>query len=135
MYQLLATYKTTITASQEMKLFMRKKDSKRTWAEHYLYMVAISDVRAGDYSLILDNILHHASPEMMNVMRSKYDPTFRLLTTCIRDGAFYQSNEVGSRAIGSEVIAAQNVDRKRRDTHTCYMRQSESRARLLLVEG
>ena len=43
MWQLLATFKTTITASQAMKLFMQKKDSKRTWAEHYLYIVTVSD--------------------------------------------------------------------------------------------
>lgn len=62
MCQLLATFKTSITASQAMKLFMQKKDSKRTWAEHYLYMVAVSDARGGADSLVLDNIVHHASP-------------------------------------------------------------------------
>ena len=72
MEQLLANFKTTITAGQAMKLFLEKQEARRT--EHYLYMVAVSDARGGADSLVLDNIVHHASPELMNVMRAKYDP-------------------------------------------------------------
>ena len=38
-------------------------------------MVAVSDARGGVDSLVLDNIVHHASLELMNVMRAKYYPT------------------------------------------------------------
>ena len=38
-------------------------------------MVAVSDARGGADSLVLDDIVIHASPELMNVMRGKYDPT------------------------------------------------------------
>uniref|UniRef100_A0AAV1VB08 DDE-1 domain-containing protein n=1 Tax=Peronospora matthiolae TaxID=2874970 RepID=A0AAV1VB08_9STRA len=58
-----------------MKLFMTKKEAKRTWLEHFLYMLAVSDARGRANSLVLDNIVHHASPELMNVMRAKYGPT------------------------------------------------------------
>uniref|UniRef100_A0AAV1TAB2 DDE-1 domain-containing protein n=1 Tax=Peronospora matthiolae TaxID=2874970 RepID=A0AAV1TAB2_9STRA len=58
-----------------MKLFMKKKEAKRTWLERFLYMVAVSDARGGADSLVLDNIVHHASPKLMDVMRAKYDPT------------------------------------------------------------
>ena len=34
--QLHMTFKTTITASQAMKLFMQKKEARRTWADHFL---------------------------------------------------------------------------------------------------
>lgn len=44
MCQLFATFKTTTEASQVMKLFMPKNDSKRTWVERFLYTVAVSDV-------------------------------------------------------------------------------------------
>ncbi|CAI5704016.1 unnamed protein product [Peronospora effusa] len=37
MERLHQTFKTTITASQSMKLFTAKKYSKRSWTEHYLY--------------------------------------------------------------------------------------------------
>ena len=103
-----------------MKLFIQKKYSKRTWAEHYLYMVAVSDARGGVDSLVLDNVVHHASPELMNVMRAKYDPT---CVDTLRHAEelvhFAQSIELGSGAIGREVIAA-HVDSKRRDTRICY---------------
>ena len=52
MCQLLATFKTKVTASQARKLFMQKKDSKSTWAEHFLYMVAVSDACGGADSLV-----------------------------------------------------------------------------------
>ena len=69
------TFKTTITADQSMRLFMTKKEPRRTWAEHFLFMVAVRDPRGGADSLVLDNIVHHASPVLINVMRTKYDPT------------------------------------------------------------
>ena len=75
MEQLHLAFKTTIWESQAMKLFMAKKETQRTWAERFLYMVAVSDARGGLDSLVLDNIVHHASPELMNVMQAKYDPT------------------------------------------------------------
>lgn len=98
MCQLLATFKTTITASQAMKLFMQKKDAKRTCAEHFLYMVAVSNARGGTDSLVLDNIVHHASPELMNAMRTKYDPTrVDYLHHAEELARFAQSIELGRR--------------------------------------
>ena len=34
------------------KTFYAEKDSKRTWAEHYLYMVAVSGPRGDGWSLV-----------------------------------------------------------------------------------
>ena len=107
MEQLLRTFKTSITASQAMKLFMAKKDARRTWAEHFLYMVAVSEARGGADSLVLDNIVHHVSPELMNVMRSKYEPTrVDYLRHAEELAHFAQSIEHGSSAVGREVVAA-----------------------------
>ena len=38
-------------------------------------MVAASDARKDANLLILYNIVHHVSPELMNDIRAKYDPT------------------------------------------------------------
>ena len=38
-------------------------------------MVAVSGARGGSVSLVLGNIVHHASPELMSVMCAKHDPT------------------------------------------------------------
>ena len=54
---------------------MQKKDSKRAWAEHYLYMVTVSGERGGADSIDMDNIVHHALPDLMNVMRVKFGQT------------------------------------------------------------
>ena len=58
-----------------MKLFIAKKEARRTWVENFLYMVTVSNARGGADSLVLDNFVHHASPELMNVMRAQYNPT------------------------------------------------------------
>ena len=76
MEQLHLTFKTTSTAGQVMKLFMIKEEARRTWAEHFLYMVTVRDARGGADSLMLDNIENHASPELMNVMRANNYPGF-----------------------------------------------------------
>uniref|UniRef100_A0AAV1V2L8 Uncharacterized protein n=1 Tax=Peronospora matthiolae TaxID=2874970 RepID=A0AAV1V2L8_9STRA len=120
MEQLLRTFKTSITASQAMKLFMAKKDARRTWAEHFLYMVAVSEARGGADSLVLDNIVHHASPELVNVMRSKYEPTrLDYLRHAEELAHFAQSIEHGSSAVGREFVAA-HVEGKPKGAITCY---------------
>ena len=36
-----------------MKLFMKKKEARRTWAEHFLYMGVVSYASNGADSLVL----------------------------------------------------------------------------------
>ena len=56
---------------------------------------------------MLDNIVHHASPELMNVMRARYDPTRSdYLSHADELAHFAQSIELGSGSIGREVVAA-----------------------------
>ena len=62
--RMLDTFKTSITAAQAMKLFTAKKDMKRSWPEHYLYLVAVSDASGGAKQQVLDNIVRYALPEL-----------------------------------------------------------------------
>uniref|UniRef100_A0AAV1TFM7 DDE-1 domain-containing protein n=1 Tax=Peronospora matthiolae TaxID=2874970 RepID=A0AAV1TFM7_9STRA len=54
---------------------MKNEETECTWAERYLYTVAVRDALGCADSLIFDNIVHHASPELLNVMQVKPDPT------------------------------------------------------------
>ncbi|CAH0519517.1 unnamed protein product [Peronospora belbahrii] len=65
MRRLSETFQTTITARQSMKLLWQKKDAKRLWAEHLLYLVAVSDARGG----------LRVSPRFARAHIAKYDPT------------------------------------------------------------
>eukprot|EP00644_Phytophthora_capsici_P002198 jgi/Phyca11/114911/e_gw1.27.449.1 len=47
MERMLETFKTNITPAQAVKLFTAPKDPKRTWAEHYMYLVAVSEASGG----------------------------------------------------------------------------------------
>uniref|UniRef100_A0AAV1UDC8 Uncharacterized protein n=1 Tax=Peronospora matthiolae TaxID=2874970 RepID=A0AAV1UDC8_9STRA len=70
-------------------------------------MVAFSEVRDGAEMLVLDYIVHHASPELMNMMRFKYEPKRFDYPRHADDLAnFAQFIEHGSSAIGREVVSA-----------------------------
>ncbi|KAL7691163.1 hypothetical protein Plhal304r1_c010g0040181 [Plasmopara halstedii] len=56
-----------------MRLFTARKDAKRTWPEHYLYLVAVSDACEGAGAQVLDNIVHYATSELRTVLMAKYD--------------------------------------------------------------
>ena len=56
-----------------MKLFTTKKENKRSWPEHYLYLVDISDAAGGVEQQVLDNIVRYASPELSTILMAKYD--------------------------------------------------------------
>ena len=47
---------------------------ERSWPEHFLYFVAVGDARGGADTLVLDNIVNHASAEIALVLKTKYDP-------------------------------------------------------------
>ncbi|CAI5720384.1 unnamed protein product [Peronospora effusa] len=46
---------------------------KRSWPEHYLYLVAVSDALGGADAQVLANIVHYASSELHTVLMAKYD--------------------------------------------------------------
>ena len=73
MQRMLYTIKTTITAAQVMKLFTTKKENKRSWPEHYLYLVTVSDAAGGAEQQVLDSIVRYASPELSTILMAKYD--------------------------------------------------------------
>ncbi|OWZ21672.1 hypothetical protein PHMEG_0003732 [Phytophthora megakarya] len=43
MQRLLHNFVTKITLAQSMKMFTAPKSAKRSWTEHYLYLVAVSE--------------------------------------------------------------------------------------------
>lgn len=56
--RLLHTSATKITPAQSINLFTTPKSSKRSWMEHYLYLVAVSKACGGGDNLVQDNTMH-----------------------------------------------------------------------------
>ncbi|CAI5727522.1 unnamed protein product [Hyaloperonospora brassicae] len=54
-----------------MKLSSQRKDPKRSWPEHFLYLVAVGDARGGADELVLDNIVNFASAKLALVLKEK----------------------------------------------------------------
>ena len=83
-------------------------------------MVAVSKALGGADSLVLDNIVHYASPELQNVMRAKYYPNrMNYLPHAKELAHFAQTIKLGSRSIGREVVAA-GIEPRRKDSRKCF---------------
>ena len=74
MEKLHQTFKKTITPAKSMKLLTSKKDPRKSWPEHYLYSVGVSDCECAE-SLVLENVVQYTSSELRTVMMAKYDHT------------------------------------------------------------
>jgi hypothetical protein len=70
------TFETKSTPAQCMTMFTAPKSAKRSWTEHYLYLVAVSEAYGGAESLVQDNIVHYAMRVSMlsrlNLSRTDY---------------------------------------------------------------
>ena len=114
--RLLHTLATKISPAQSMKIFTAPKSPKRSWTDHYLYLVAVSEACGGADNMVQDNIVHYADHSMRESMLE------RLNFTCIdylRQAQelthFTQSTEIELRGkhIGRDVVIT--VHNERRD--------------------
>ncbi|KAG3013770.1 hypothetical protein PC121_g14472 [Phytophthora cactorum] len=119
MQRLLQTFATKITPAQSMKMFTAAKSPKRSWAEHYLYLVAVSEACGGADNLVLDNIAHYADPATGVSMLSRLNLT---RTDHLRQAEelthFTQSTEIELRGktLGKDVVnnVASDLEEKRK---------------------
>lgn len=97
-----------------------KEKSATHWAEHFLYMVVVIDACGGADSLVLDNIVHQVSLELMDVMWAKFDPT-RSDYMCLDEelARFAQLIDLDSFAFGREIVVAY-VETNRQVTRACF---------------
>ncbi|CAH0484582.1 unnamed protein product [Peronospora farinosa] len=109
-----------ITASQSMKLFTAKMNPKRSWPEHYLYLVAVSDVCGGADAQVLDNLFNYASSELHTVLMAKYDGNrVDYLAQAEELAHFAQSAELDTRnatSFGKDVVTHVAESNPRVDT-------------------
>lgn len=116
MQRLLHTFATKITPAQSMKIFTAPKNPKRSWTEHYLYLVAVSEACGGADNLVQDNIVHYADPSMRVSMLARLNLTrIDYLRQAEELAHFAQSTEIELRGkhIGRDVV--NTVHNERRD--------------------
>ncbi|KAK1939982.1 hypothetical protein P3T76_008305 [Phytophthora citrophthora] len=125
MERLLETFKTNITPTQAVKLFVEPKDPKRTWAEHCIYLVAISDAcgGGGDY-IILTNIVQYTSLEMRTVLKAKVDSSRSDYVQHVEELAHFaqawETDQSKGKDFGREVVNAVKEHRLvKRKCHAC----------------
>lgn len=71
--RLLHTFATKTTPAQSMNMFTTSKSASRTWTEHYLYLVAVSEACGGADNLVQDNIVHNTDPAMRVSMLARWN--------------------------------------------------------------
>ena len=81
-----------------MKIFTAPESSKRSWTEHYLYLVAVSETCGGADNLVQDNIVHYADPSMRVSMLARLNLTWIDYLRQAEELAHYaQSTEIEMR--------------------------------------
>ena len=120
---MLDTFKTTITAAQALDLFTTKKEGKRSWSEHYLYLIAVSDAAGGTEQQVLNNIVRFASPHLSTILMAKYE-TQRVDYQVHAEylAHFAQAIEMTARPgrfFEKEVVAYVDESTPRKETRTC----------------
>ena len=116
MERVLQVFKTNITPAQAMDLFTRRKDTRKSWIEHLMYLNAVAGACGGnsDY-LVLNNIVPYASQEMIIFLMAKVDQQRTgYLQQAEELAHFAQSWESGmsNERIGRDVVGHVQEDRR-----------------------
>ncbi|POM67044.1 LOW QUALITY PROTEIN: Putative retroelement [Phytophthora palmivora] len=123
MEKMLETFKTNITPAHAIQLFTAPKDPKRTWPEHYMYLVAVSEATGGgvDY-LVLNNVVQYASADLRTVFMAKADSTRTGYLAHAEELAhFAQAWEIERKKnnLGQELVGVVS-ERGRKETRRCH---------------
>ncbi|CAI5733591.1 unnamed protein product [Hyaloperonospora brassicae] len=104
-----------------MTLSAQRKESKRTWPDHFLYVAAIGGARDSADTLVVNEIVNHASAYIEIVIKAKCDPSrIEHLRHAKELAHFAQLIETIATSIGKEVVA-EHVDApsQRKETRKC----------------
>ncbi|OWZ20852.1 hypothetical protein PHMEG_0004680, partial [Phytophthora megakarya] len=123
MERMLDTFRTTITPAQATKLFMVPKDTKRSWPEHFLYLVAVLEAyEGGSDHLVLDSLVKYSSADLKTVLMAKVDGARTDYLQHAEELAHFaqawENDATKGKSFGQEVVGA--VNEKRRETRKCY---------------
>ncbi|KAE9242449.1 hypothetical protein PF004_g6586 [Phytophthora fragariae] len=69
-----AAFRVNISNRQAMKLLSSKKESTRTWNDHFIYLNAVMNASGASPTLVLENVVKYADPELKLAMMAKHDP-------------------------------------------------------------
>ncbi|OWY99298.1 hypothetical protein PHMEG_00029719 [Phytophthora megakarya] len=123
MERMLDTFRTTITPAQATKLFMVPKDSKRSWPEHYLYLVAVREAYEGgsDY-LVLDSLVKYSSQILKTVLMAKVNESRTDYLQHAEELAHFaqawENDSTKGKNFGQEVVGM--VNERRTEGRRCY---------------
>ena len=67
------SFLSNFTSAQVSEFFNRHKNPSDSWHTHYLYLMAVRNATGASASLIPENLVMHAIPELRPVLASHYD--------------------------------------------------------------
>ena len=135
MQRMLQTSTTKITPAQSMKLFTAAKPPQRSWADHFVYLTAVSDACGGADNLVLYNVVHYADPLMRSNMLSRLNLNrVDYLRQAEELAQFIQSThiEVHAKHFGREVVNVVEPPKEVKEDQECQEGARISRFNMVL---
>lgn len=118
------TFRKTIIQVEANKLPTARKNPKRSWPEHLLYLVAVSDATSGAKALVLENIFQYASTDRRHVFMAKYDNSrmdyLRHAEELVHFRKAIETDVRGAKATEKDVVLNVGAAQPRNNTRTCY---------------
>jgi hypothetical protein len=66
-------YRVHLSVEQVVAIFQRPKPKGRSWGEHYIYLVEVSNASGGLLNLVLESIVKYAAPDMRQMLMARTD--------------------------------------------------------------
>ena len=118
-------FKTNVSSAQAIRMLGQRKDPRRSWPEHLLYLVAVA--KAGNLSedMVLESVVLNASHELKTALMAKYDAKrqdyLRHAEELVQFAQLIESTSgrTGSRPMASHVDSREAPQRDSRKCHNC----------------
>ncbi|POM57760.1 Mitochondrial Carrier (MC) Family, partial [Phytophthora palmivora] len=116
MEQMNAAFRVNISNQQAMRMFSARKESSRTWNDHFLYLNALMGATNASPSLVLENVVKYAEPDLKIAMMAKYDPTrpdsLQQASELVAWAQALKDEDTTFKGIGKDTVSAVTTGRK-----------------------
>ncbi|GMF49321.1 unnamed protein product [Phytophthora fragariaefolia] len=116
MEQMNAAFRVNISNQQAMRMFSARKENSRTWNDHLLYVNALMGATNASPSLVLENVVKYADPDLKIAMMAKYDPTrpdpLQQASELVAWAQALKDEDKTFKGIGKDTVSAVTTGRK-----------------------
>jgi hypothetical protein len=124
--QLWMAYKVNITHHQAVQLYGTRKESSRSWTEHFLYLTALMHASDTGPKLVLESVLKYAAPHLKFALLSRFNPARTDYLNHAQELVVWaqelEDDDKTGKTFGKDVVAAVVEKREQRTCYECGKR-------------